>query len=84
MLLPEEIYHRGKRGFEVPLIKWFQTELRGKIDFLLGEEIIQSQGLFNLNSIKQLRHDVMNNPSEVTGKNVGINCISELVAYTSS
>lgn len=63
MLLPEEIYHRGKRGFEVPLIKWFQTELRGKIDFLLGEEIIQSQGLFNLNSIKQLRHDVMNNPS---------------------
>lgn len=63
LLLPEEIYHRGKRGFEVPLIKWFQTELRGKIDFLLGEEIIQSQGLFNLNSIKQLRHDVMNNPS---------------------
>jgi asparagine synthase (glutamine-hydrolysing) len=62
-LLPEEIYHRSKRGFEVPLIKWFQTELSSKIEFLLGEEMIQSQGLFNLNTIKQLRHDVMNNPS---------------------
>ena len=62
-LLPEEIYHRSKRGFEVPLIKWFQTELSSKIEFLLGEEMIQSQGLFNLNAIKQLRHDIMNNPS---------------------
>lgn len=62
-LLPEEIYHRGKRGFEVPLIKWFQTELKDKIDLLLGEEMIQSQALFNPNTIKQLRHAVMNNPS---------------------
>jgi len=30
--LPSELYNRPKKGFEVPLLQWFRTELRGLIE----------------------------------------------------
>ena len=36
--LPEELYNRPKKGFEIPLLDWFRKELRSKItDDLLNE-----------------------------------------------
>lgn len=46
--LPEEIFHRGKQGFEVPLLKWFRTGLRTMItDDLLSEKFVKEQNIFN-------------------------------------
>jgi asparagine synthase (glutamine-hydrolysing) len=54
-LLPEELYSRSKQGFEVPLLKWFRTELKSMImDDLLSKEFIRSQKLFNYEEVKKL------------------------------
>jgi asparagine synthase (glutamine-hydrolysing) len=54
--LPEELYKRPKQGFEVPLLKWFKTELKSIItDELLSDKFIQEQGIFNLNFIQNLK-----------------------------
>jgi len=34
-LVPEEIIHRGKRGFGIPLENWFVGEIRGTLESLL-------------------------------------------------
>ena len=54
--LPEELYTRGKQGFEVPLLKWFQTELNSTItDDLLEDNFIEEQKIFNSDEIKKLK-----------------------------
>ena len=54
-LLPEEIYSRGKQGFEVPLLKWFSTDLKNMITKdLLSEEFIMEQGIFNYREVRKL------------------------------
>ncbi len=46
-LLPNELYSRPKKGFEVPLLSWFQTELKSKItDEWLCDHFIEEQGIF--------------------------------------
>ena len=47
-ILPPEIYNRGKRGFEIPMLKWFREELHTYIfDDLLNEKFVKDQGIFN-------------------------------------
>lgn len=47
-VLPPEIYNRGKRGFEIPMLKWFREELHTYIfDDLLNEKFVKEQGIFN-------------------------------------
>lgn len=55
--LPSEIFERPKHGFEVPLLKWFRKELRSMIeDELLSDQFILDQGIFDLNSIREIRN----------------------------
>jgi asparagine synthase (glutamine-hydrolysing) len=65
-LLPEEIYHRNKHGFEVPLLKWFRNELNSFIfDDLLNKEFIMDQGLFEFEEISKLKSKLFsNNPGD--------------------
>jgi len=69
-ILPEEIYHRKKQGFEVPLLNWFRNELNGLImDDLLSEKFIREQGIFNYTQIAQLKNKMMSmNPGDVHAK----------------
>ncbi|MGZ3866183.1 MAG: asparagine synthase (glutamine-hydrolyzing) [Bacteroidia bacterium] len=54
-LLPDEILHRKKHGFETPVHQWLGGVLRTKIDELcLDKNFIEQQGLFNYNEIKSL------------------------------
>ena len=54
-LLPAELYSRGKQGFEVPLLKWFRTELKSMITGdLLSEKLVAEQGIFNFEEIQKL------------------------------
>lgn len=65
-LLPEELYHRPKHGFEVPLLNWFRKELNGLLfDDLLASKFIEEQQIFNMESIKMLRKKLQsNNPGD--------------------
>ena len=61
-LLPEELMTRGKQGFEVPLLKWFRTELRGTIENdLLNEKFIKEQGMFSADAVTQLKKKLYSN-----------------------
>lgn len=65
--LPSEIYKRPKHGFEVPLLKWFQTELKDELlNGYLNDDFIQSQGIFNPEEIKKLKSRLFsNNPGDI-------------------
>jgi asparagine synthase (glutamine-hydrolysing) len=54
-MLPEELYSRSKQGFEVPLLKWFSTDLKPMItEELLSEDFIRAQQIFSYPEIKKL------------------------------
>ena len=73
-VLPDELYTRPKRGFEVPLLNWFRTGLRSLIeDDLLSEKFIREQGIFDLNEINQLKQQLFSNsPGEVHARIWGL------------
>lgn len=55
-LLPPEIYHRGKKGFEIPMLDWFRNELNSFIfDDLLNEKFVKEQGLFDYSFISKMK-----------------------------
>lgn len=65
--LPDELYNRPKKGFEVPLLKWFRKELKGLIqDDLLKDSFIEEQGIFDLQQIQLLKRRLYSsNPGDV-------------------
>lgn len=69
-LLPEEIFSRRKKGFEVPLLKWFNKELRQGIENnWLSEALIREQGLFNYEYIYHLKRQLFSsNPGDAAAK----------------
>jgi asparagine synthase (glutamine-hydrolysing) len=73
-LLPDELHSRKKQGFEVPLLKWFQTELKSLItDDLLSEKFIREQNLFNYESILSLQKKLFsNNPGDAVARVWGL------------
>lgn len=66
-ILPKELYNRPKKGFEVPLLQWFKTDLKDKIlNDWLSDEYIKAQGIFNVETIRQLKLQMLsNNPGDV-------------------
>jgi asparagine synthase (glutamine-hydrolysing) len=66
-ILPAELYNRPKKGFEVPLLKWFRREMKSLIiDDLLSEKFIQQQNIFNYDEIKKLKTQLFSsNPGDI-------------------
>lgn len=66
-ILPIELYNRKKKGFEVPLLKWFRGELNENIEKnYLNDAFIEEQGIFNVEEIRNLKVRLhTNNPGEV-------------------
>jgi asparagine synthase (glutamine-hydrolysing) len=66
-ILPTELYNRPKKGFEVPLLKWFRKEMRSLImDDLLSEKFIEQQNIFDYTEIKKLKTQLFSsNPGDV-------------------
>ena len=61
-ILPPEIYNRGKRGFEIPMLKWFREELHTYIfDDLLNEKFVREQGIFNPEFISCMKKQLYSN-----------------------
>ncbi len=65
-LLPAELYNRPKKGFEVPLLKWFRTSLSSLIkDDLLKDSFIEEQNIFDPAEIKRLKRKLFSiNPGD--------------------
>ncbi len=53
-LLPQEIIHRQKSGFSIPLYGWLRNELKNMTLDLLSPARIKSQGLFDTKYIENL------------------------------
>ena len=53
-ILPKEIVSRKKKGFGIPLAKWFKYELKEMLLSYLSEERIRTAGLFHYAYIKTL------------------------------
>ena len=66
-LLPEELYNRPKKGFEIPLLDWFRKELKSRItDDWLNDGFIKEQNIFELTAIQNLKSKLFsNNPGDV-------------------
>jgi len=61
-ILPPEIYNRGKRGFEIPMLKWFREELHTYIfDDLLNEKFVKDQGIFNPEFVSCMKKQLYSN-----------------------
>ncbi len=65
-ILPEELYQRPKKGFEVPLLQWLQTDLRPMIENdLLADDFIHEQGIFSREQVRQLKNELFSkNPGD--------------------
>lgn len=66
-VLPPQLYNRQKKGFEVPLLKWFRHEMKSLInDDLLSEKFIQDQGVFDYSNIKKIKDQLFSsNPQDI-------------------
>ena len=55
--IPDEIGKRGKKGFGIPIGKWFLEELKELMLELLSERRLKEQGIFNPAAVKRLVAD---------------------------
>ncbi len=73
-ILPAQLYNRPKKGFEVPLLKWFRNEMRSLImDDLLSKKLIEEQGIFNYTEIEKLKRQLFSsNPGDIHARIWGL------------
>jgi asparagine synthase (glutamine-hydrolysing) len=73
-ILPAQLYNRPKKGFEVPLLKWFQREMKSLIvDDLLSEEFVNEQGIFDYSEISKLKTQLFSsNPGDIHARIWGL------------
>lgn len=73
-ILPAQLYKRPKKGFEVPLLKWFRKEMKSMIvDDLLSKKLIEEQGIFNYSEIEKLKTQLFSsNPGDVHARIWGL------------
>lgn len=66
-ILPDSLYNRPKKGFEVPLLPWLRKDLKGLIhDELLSDSFISEQGIFDPKVIRRLRKKLhSSNPGDI-------------------
>jgi len=64
--LPESVFNRAKKGFEVPLHQWFQGPLKSRfLAFSSDLDFLEQQGLFNPSAIQDLSKRLFsNNPGD--------------------
>ncbi len=69
-ILPEVVFNRKKHGFEVPLLKWFQTDLKSMItEDLLSDAFVEAQQIFKVSEIKKLKQQLFSsNPGDAAAK----------------
>jgi len=59
-ILPPSLLRRAKWGFEIPIGKWMQMDLKYLMDEYLSQDLIQRQGIFHYDTIHQMVQNLMN------------------------
>jgi asparagine synthase (glutamine-hydrolysing) len=60
--LPESVYKRTKKGFEIPLEHWLSDTIDDMLDApIFSKRYIEQQDLFNYNFINELKKNWKNN-----------------------
>ena len=69
-LLPAQIFNRPKKGFELPLWKWLNKELRNDIEEKwLNKKTIEEQQIFNYPAVEKLKKELFStNPADSPAK----------------
>ncbi len=57
--LPDSVLNRGKKGFNMPVAKWFTGTLRPLIEDLLAPAKLKREGFFNTDYVQQLLQEHM-------------------------
>lgn len=72
--LPKQLYNRPKKGFEVPLLKWFRHEMKSLIvDDLLSEKFIKDQQVFDYAEINKLKQQLFSSsPGDIHARIWGL------------
>jgi len=52
--IPQEILRRGKKGFGIPIAKWFAGELKELMLEVFSEEALRRQGIFQPPTVRRL------------------------------
>lgn len=73
-MLPDKLYNRPKKGFEVPLLKWFRKEMKSLItEDLLSKSFIEEQNIFNYVEVAKLKKQLFSsNPGDVHARIWGL------------
>ena len=73
-MLPAKLYNRPKKGFEVPLLKWFRKEMKSMItDDLLSRELIEGQNIFDYREVSKLKKQLFSsNPGDAHARVWGL------------
>ncbi len=53
-LLPPQILHRNKRGFQIPVAGWLRGRLKPLMEDMLSEGKLKMQGIFNPAFVRNL------------------------------
>jgi asparagine synthase (glutamine-hydrolysing) len=62
--IPDEIIHRKKKGFGVPIAKWVKKELRGLFEGLLSPHRIEKEGFLSPGYVASLLQDHLLNKKD--------------------
>ncbi len=73
-LLPAELYHRPKQGFEVPILAWMRGPLKDRLfNDLLHPDRLESQGIFNPAEVLRLKKQLLSrNPGDAPARLYGL------------
>ena len=61
--IPEELHSSSKQGFSAPIHEWIRGPLREWSENLLSEEVLKSQGFFDVDLIRDKWKDHLSNKS---------------------
>lgn len=69
-ILPDELYNRPKKGFEVPLLSWFNNELKYTLEKeVFNRDLLESQGIFQWDTIAAMQKKLTSfDPGDVHAK----------------
>ena len=55
--LPNEVFNRPKKGFEVPMESWLRTVLKEQVDKYSNRQLIEEQAVFNSSVLEEVLND---------------------------
>ncbi|MEK7448764.1 MAG: asparagine synthase (glutamine-hydrolyzing) [Planctomycetota bacterium] len=62
--LPRKILNRPKKGFGIPVARWFKKELKNSLLTVLDAKRIKKEGIFEYDCIKQIINEHMSNKKD--------------------